>query len=189
MGYYRAGFDVVGVDIKPQPHYPFEFHQADALTYPLDGFNAYHASPPCQKWATGFNPHRGKYPDLIDTIRERFIDTAKPWVIENVPKAPIRADFALTGDMFGLPIKRMRHFETNWWNGLVLSGKHERTQPTITVTGSGTPTGTYLLYGRALKMFEFKAAMGIDWMNRHELSEAIPPAYTEYIGKYLLGKI
>lgn len=187
MGYYRAGFEVEGVDIKPQPHYPFKFYQADALEFPLEGYDAYHASPPCQLWAMGHNPARADYPDCITPIRERLKNTGKCWVIENVIRAPIRADFAITGDMVGLPlIRRKRHFETNWWNGLLLSAKYEQTAPIITVTGTGTPSGTLKNYGRYLKLYEFQEAMGIDWMPRRELSQAIPPAYTEYIGKYLI---
>src|SRR5512134_3964137 len=82
MGYHRAGFDVVGVDIKPQPHYPFEFYQADALTYPLDGFDAYHASPPCQRYST-ITKYHGKevtesHPDLLPTTRERLMLAGLP---------------------------------------------------------------------------------------------------------------
>ena len=123
MGYYRAGFEVVGVDIKPQPHYPFEFHQADALTYPLDGFDAYHASPPCQRWAglqdatmhnTGVDV-KSKHPDYISTIRQLLIATSKPYVIENVVKSPLKATVILCGASLGLKgLERHRKFETNF---------------------------------------------------------------------------
>src|SRR4030043_482980 len=83
MGYHWAGFEVVGVDIEPQPHFPFEFHQADALTYPLDGFDAYHASPPCQGYSVCTPEHtKGNWPKLINPIRERLKATGKPYVIE-----------------------------------------------------------------------------------------------------------
>src|SRR5271157_4335910 len=90
-GYHRAGFEVVGVDINPQPHYPFKFIQADAMTFPLDGYDVIHASPPCQAYTVaGYNERaRGKiYPDLLDAIRQRLIENAKPWIIENVPGSP-----------------------------------------------------------------------------------------------------
>ena len=121
MGYHRAGFEVVGVDIKPQPHYPFEFHQADALTYPLDGSDAYHASPPCQ----GYSIMRHlpwlknkEYPLLISPIRERLSSTCKPYVIENVVGAQKIAKMQagwLCGGMFGLNFYRHRLFETTFF--------------------------------------------------------------------------
>ena len=190
-GYQRAGFYVVGVDINPQPHYcGDEFYQADALTYLLEGFDAYHASPPCQLWACGFNPNRASYPDLIDRIRNRFIATGKPYVIENVPQAPVRKDLTICGCQVGLPhILRKRCFEMNWQCPNELPQTHNHSAMSISVTGTGTPTGTWKAWGRALKLQEFRDAMRIDWMARKELSEAIPPAYTEYIGKYLMQAV
>lgn len=211
VGYSRAGFDCYGIDNDPKPlrHYPFPHICMDALeamdrllkgegltftngeTLYLADFSAFHASPPCQRWARGHNAYRLKYPDCVTPIRERLIATGKPWVIENVPGAPVRADFSITGDMVGLPqLVRERHFETNWWNGLAMVSKCERSWPSICVTGTGTPTGTYKAFGRALKLKEFQRAMGIDWMVRHEMSEAIPPAYMEHIiGKYLMQAV
>ena len=187
MGYHRAGFEVVGVDIKPQPHFPFEFHQADALTYPLDGFDAYHASPPCQLWAQGFNQYRDTYPDLIKPIRERLEASKKPYVIENVPRSPLRQDLVICGCQLGLKhIRRKRVFEMNFPPPNGLSKEHNHSYMSISVTGTGTPTGTWKAWGRPLKLYEFRDAMGIEWMARKELSEAIPPAYTEYIGGYLM---
>ncbi len=186
VGYARAGFEVVGVDIEPQPHYPFEFHQADALTYPLDGYDAYHASPPCQLWAYGYNPYREKYPDYISAIRDLFNREGKLYVIENVPRSPLRKDVTICGCQLGLPhIRRKRIFELNWGVPNRLPEQHDHRALSITVTGTGTPTGTWKAWGRALKLKEFQDAMGIDWMVRKELSEAIPPSYTKYIGKYL----
>src|SRR4030043_68681 len=90
MGYHWAGFEVVGVDIEPQPHFPFEFHQADALTYPLDGFDAYHASPPCQGYSISRHMLWTKGAEkLIPATRTQLIVTGKPYVIENVPGAPL----------------------------------------------------------------------------------------------------
>jgi len=186
-GYACAGFDVVGVDIKPQPNYPFEFHQANALTFPLEGFDAYHASPPCQLWAQGYNQYRDTYPDLIQPIRERLGKTERPYIIENVLRSPLRPDLTICGCQLGLKhIRRRRVFEMNFPPPDSLPTKHDHSHLSISVTGTGTPTGTWKAWGRALKLDEFRSAMGIDWMARRELSEAIPPAYTEYIGKYLI---
>ena len=115
MGYVRAGFEVIGVDIKPQPHYPFEFHQGDAMTYPLEGFDAYHASPPCQRYSRTKSLHPGcKYPDLLAQTRNLLIATGKPWVIENVVGAPFQHWIMLCGMMFGLRTYRHRRFETSF---------------------------------------------------------------------------
>jgi len=116
MGYHRAGFEVEGVDIKPQPHYPFKFYQADALEFPLEGYDAYHASPPCQKYTTMQYRYKNKlnHPDLIAPIRERLIATRKPYVIENVYKAPLKGHLLLCGTMFGLKIRHHRFFECPW---------------------------------------------------------------------------
>ena len=186
MGYHRAGFEVVGVDIAPQPHYPFRFIQADALTFSLDGFDAIHASPPCQaySWATR-RDRADRFALLIDFTRLALDGLGLPYVIENVPGAPLREPAMLCGRMFGLPLIRHRLFETNWqlWPlpghprhvGLIRAGK------AVTVAGHGGDNvrGNG---GRAAK----QAAMGIDWMTDEELNEAIPPAYTEWIGAQLL---
>jgi DNA (cytosine-5)-methyltransferase 1 len=187
MGYYRAGFDVVGVDIKPQPHFPFEFHQADALAYPLEGFDAYHASPPCERYSRCTpREYRQNHPDHIAAIRRRLISTGKPYVIENVPDArrllvnPLR----LCGTMFGLPTQRHRYFET-WpeiW-ALTVTCQHDKLP--VVVTGTTRRKTGRLEYSAAACY----AAMQIDWMTRLELDKAIPPAYTEYIGKYLLQAV
>lgn len=190
MGYHRAGFEVVGADIKPQPHYPFEFHQANALAYPLKGFAVYHASPPCQLWAQGYNPYRNTYPDYISTIRDILIQHGGGYILENVPRAPLRKDLVICGCQVGLKhIRRKRVFEMNFPPPTDLPKKHNHSHKSISVTGTGTPTGTWKSWGRSLKLSEFQEAMGIDWMSRKELSEAIPPAYTEYIGKYLMEQI
>ena len=182
MGYHRAGFEVVGVDIKPQPHYPFEFHQADALTYPLEGFDAYHASPPCQRFSVMQQIHHNQsiHPDLIDPMRQLLIRTGKAYVIENVPKAPIRVDLMLCGTMFGLKMPRHRIFESNVpMPCLTLSCNHLDVYDPY--------HGGEMARNEKVKLAE---AMGIDWyMTRPEVREAIPPAYTEYIGKELMKVI
>lgn len=184
MGYHRAGFDVVGVDINPQPHYPFEFIQADALTFPLDGYDVIHASPPCQRYIRSGTVARHRHPDLLPATRELLEATGLPWVIENVPGAPMRADVVLCGSQFGLRVRRHRWFESSealipW----LLSCNHS--EPIAGVYGHPHGAGGAnrgMLPGNHLS---WSAAMGIDWMTTAELADAIPPAYTEWIGRQL----
>jgi DNA (cytosine-5)-methyltransferase 1 len=195
MGYHRAGFEVVGVDIKPQPHYPFEFYQADALTYPLDGFDVIHASPPCQAYCAlrHLRPERD-YPDLIVATRGRLIRSDVFYVIENVPKAPLIDPVRICGSWFGLRVRRHRMFESNspidgTCCNHVLQGRP------IDVSGTGgrrinrrqNDHGGNTNKPRNIK--EAREAMGIDWMTRYELSQAIPPAYTEFIGRQIIKSI
>src|SRR5262245_2690441 len=116
VGYHRAGFEVVGVDIKPQKHYPFEFHQADAMTYPLNGWDVIHASPPCQAYSMAAQQWRltgVEYPDLISAIRNRLRRNNLPYVIENVRGAPLLNPVMLNGALFGMNVNRKRYFESN----------------------------------------------------------------------------
>jgi DNA (cytosine-5)-methyltransferase 1 len=185
MGYSRAGFEVVGVDVAPQPHYPFEFHQADALEYPLGGFDAIHASPPCQDHTRTPNPHVHGTGWMLAATREHLKASGMPWVIENVPGAPMRADYLLCGCMFGLPnLRRERWFETSW-QGFAMNLCHDHTEPAISVVGHGTPTWVRQKLGYNPTIAQYRAAMDIDWMNRDELSQAIPPAYTQFVGEQL----
>lgn len=210
MGYHRAGFEVIGVDINPQPHYPFEFHQSDALTYPLDGFDAYHASPPCQGY---FHLKRGEnlnsYPLLIDSIRDIFKPTKKPFCIENIPSAKefLINPIMLCGTMFGLPLWKHRYFEiypelfllTNTCNhkqGTIKTDLGEISIPVYCSHGGDSRKGIRpSRIGWRWRPQENKEiqlyAMGIDWgiLPRKSIHEAIPPAYTEYIGKYLIQSI
>ncbi len=193
MGYARAGFEVEGVDIKPQPHYPFKFYQADALTFPLEGYDAYAASPPCQAYSQAVKiKDRLKHPDLISATRERLL--GKVYVIENVPRAPLVNYFTLCGSSFGLPIRRHRIFESNIFV-MTLPCSHKeypriyapawnRTNPLRVLSISGGYQTRKNIGEDFLE--QHKRAMGIDWMSIKELTQAIPPAYTEYIGKYLL---
>src|SRR5690348_14772063 len=122
MGLRRAGFDVVGFDIEPQPHYPFEFHQQDALIVDLSGFDFVWSSPPCQAYSM-YSRNLGtasSFPDLIAPVREKLQASGLPWVIENVPGAPLRGDVLLCGTMFGLPLLRHRYFELSWQHPLDL---------------------------------------------------------------------
>lgn len=199
VGYFRAGFEVVGVDIKPQPHYPFEFYQGDALTYPLEGFDAYHASPPCQAWGTlrKLNVSRGvvtEYPKLIIPIRERLRTTGKPYVIENTLGAPLIEPAMLCGSSFGLLVRRHRLFETNFAL-LQLPCVHynEVADKPALHRHQGNKSRVIGCYGHGRGKGDtvslWSNAMGIDWMTRAELTQAIPPAYTEFIGKYMLSAV
>ena len=196
MGYYRAGFEVVGVDIKPQPHYPFELHQADALTFPLEGYDAYHASPPCQAYVDfnrkGMKP--SNHPRLIEPTRARLILMGKPFVIENIHKAPLKAHILLCGSMFNLGVRRHRYFEAPCLPLLpVYSCNHCKKVSTGELVGVYARGGHGPRHGRGVRemspwppQITPAEAMGIDWMTKQELTQAIPPAYTEYIGRYLL---
>lgn len=199
-GYQNAGFYVMGVDIKPQPNYcGDDFIQADVvefLTEKMDWVrclaDAVHASPPCQRYTTlarGNNANSSKYPDLVDPTRELLVQTGLPYVIENVPTAPLRSPVTLCGEMFGLGVIRHRAFESNvlltqpehvphrgkvrgWRHGVYSDG------PYVAVYGEGGGKGS---------VAEWKTAMGIDWTDvRPEIAEAIPPAYTEFIGRQLI---
>lgn len=207
MGYHRAGFEVVGVDIEPQPHYPFEFHQADALEYlraHWREFDAIHASPPCQKYSTLAHLSRDTHKALIPETRHALSVTGKLYIIENVSNARkhLISPIILCGSSFGLrtnsgaQLRRHRAFETNFNVGLVSPCSHFG--ETIGVFGSkarntanekrhyskdkltrGTPQGI------KFTLRDAQSAMGIEWMNFPELSQAIPPAYTEWIGMHL----
>lgn len=186
MGYHRAGFEVVGVDIKPQKHYPFEFHQADAMTYPLDGFDVIHASPPCQAYIRSGTVTKEGRPKLIAPIRERLKET-RIWIIENVPGAPMRGDFLMCGSMFGLPIRRHRYFEA-FKPMLILAACNHAGY----ITGVyGHPHGREGANAGMLPgdLKTWSKAMEIDWMTAEEITQAIPPAYTEFIGRQLMEHI
>lgn len=190
MGYYHAGFEVVGVDIETQPHFPFEFHQADALTFPLEGFDAYHASPPCQGYSVCQNFTRHEYPKLLNAVRDHLISTAAPFVIENVmgAKKYMQNPLMLCGTMFGLRVIRHRLFETHppiYFPPATCAHQYRTAKQ-----GRAPKENEYhCVVGNCGGAASARKAMGIDWMNRDELSQAIPPAYTEYIGKYLMEAI
>jgi DNA (cytosine-5)-methyltransferase 1 len=196
MGYHRAGFDVVGVDINPQPRYPFEFHQGDAMTWPLAGFDAIHASPPCQAYSvTRHNWNARKdHPDLLGPTRGRLRGSGLPYIIENVPGAPMAPLIMLCGSSFGLgtgkyQLRRHRWFEPSpglWF----LSPPCQHSGPVIGIYGEhGRDRRRDPKFARYFTMAERREAMGIDWMPLDPLDQAIPPAYTEYIGRQLLERI
>jgi DNA (cytosine-5)-methyltransferase 1 len=193
MGYHRAGFEVVGVDIKPQPHFPFEFHQGDALEYLAEHgheFDAIHASPPCQGYSVTRHIHGYEYPLLIEETRELLLATGKPYVIENVMGAPMNNPTILDGRMFGLRVIRRRQFETNWF--LLAPAPAQVTVYTHSSKGySAHRNGaTHItVAGHNYDFEDGKAAMKIDWMTKDELAEAIPPAYTEFIGRALMRQL
>ncbi len=195
VGYHRAGFDVIGIDIEPQPNYPFVFVQGDALKVLadgwLDGYVAIHASPPCQAFTAYRRRGNGvgdSYPDLITPVREILADTGLPYVIENVVGAPLNDPIQLCGSMFGLDVRRHRLFESN----LPLTAPRcnhkvwtERKYPGATNRPNGRFTAEIGVY--RIPLADQKAAMGVDWpVTLPELSQAIPPAYTEWIGTQLL---
>jgi DNA (cytosine-5)-methyltransferase 1 len=191
MGYHRAGFDVVGVDIAPQPHYPFEFHQGDAMTWPLDGFDAIHASPPCQAYSTATRDP-GRHPDLYELTRARLTRAGVPWVIENVMGAPYRQGVILCGSMFGLRVRRHRCFESSQLLMPPCGCRHAEQGVPLGVYGHGgggkstRPSGGG---GTKAKPRDFGALMQMEWATRQEIVLAVPPAYTEHIGAQLLDHL
>lgn len=189
-GLARAGFDVVGVDIEPQPEYPFAFVLGDALDCPLEGFDLVWASPPCQAFtAYARRPgHVGVRPNLIPAVRDRLRAAGVPYVIENVPGAPLLSSLLLCGSMFGLDVRRHRLFETSFpvapracdhsvWSPRFPCATN-RTNPRRTVE-----VGVY-----RIPLETQRAAMGLGRMSLAALSQAIPPAYSEHIGREFLRR-
>ncbi len=204
-GYQRAGFYVVGVDIYPQPRYcGDEFFQRDALQFiedfmggieywHPDGLDAIHASPPCQAYAQ-LGSDDGRHLRLIEPVRELLAATGLPYVIENIPRAPLLAPSILCGSSLGLRVRRHRAFETNWplfappcAHGLQRSNPHRLRH------GYEAPADAIVpVYGGGQAGFSIercREAMGISWMTTDEINEAIPPAYTELIGAQLLDHL
>jgi DNA (cytosine-5)-methyltransferase 1 len=199
MGYYRAGFtEIIGIDIKRQPRYPFTFIQADALRPPVDlmEFNVIHASPPCQRYTLSQNASKNSnaHPDLIPAVRAMLLKTALPYVIENVPGSPLRSPIVLCGLAFDLKVKRHRLFESNVFLDVLKCPSHDQDYYLVhgrevrnRVRMGADPKG--IRCGLRVSTDIGRQAMGIDWMNRTELSEAIPPAYTEFIGKQIIDRL
>lgn len=200
-GYVRAGFDVWGVDVNRQPRYlrsgATSFIQADALDYLRDHggeYDAIHASPPCQAYTTlrALQPDK-EYPDLLAATRTALEASGKPWVIENVPGSPLHHGVMLCGGMFGLRVYRHRWFETPF---LIMQPEHPRHR--VLAGAKGTKGGRgrkahYLAGGHVTVAGNVGTycggAMGIDWMTGDGLSQAIPPAYTRWIGQRLLAAL
>ena len=210
MGYHRAGFAPYGIDNKPQSHYPFPFLQMDALevmdrllrgegltfsngeTLYLSDFVAYHASPPCEKYSVCVHPSKDwrklqqRNPDLIDVTRQRLLAVGKPFVIENVPRAPLQNYIKLDGTQVGLKTIKERWFELHGFDILLLPSKWNargkvKTGEFVGIMRHGKDTK------ERTKREHLATGYEIDWgVDREGLRQAIPPAYTEYIGKYLM---
>jgi DNA (cytosine-5)-methyltransferase 1 len=191
-GYFLAGFEVTGIDNKEQKHYPFEFILSDAFEYLVNNYNkfdAIHASPPCQQYTKSAKQWRkaGKeYPDLITECRMLLTKTNKPYIIENVPDSPLINPIILNGSVFGLLVHRKRLFECNFFVD----------QPGIPKTKASIKMGRPVKEGDIIQPVGHfsginyaKKQMQIDWMNISELAQAIPPAYTKYISKFLITEI
>jgi len=188
-GLAKAGFEVTGVDLFPQPKYPYKFIQADAMTFPLDGYDLIWASPVCKHFSSATRTSRtiDKWPDQITPIRKRLQSCNTLYVIENVAGAPLKNAFMLCGIMFGLPLYRHRFFECNFNIALPSHPKH------VARVGK---------MGRPLKEGEFinpvghfsdvkaaQRAMKILWLGQKELAQAIPPAYSEFIANSIKRNI
>jgi len=196
MGYHRAGFDdIVGVDIAPQKNYPFEFIQADALDYLAKNgteFDVVHASPPCQGYIQRNKNLETRYPKLIEPLRGLLAGILS--IIENVEGAPLHSPVKLCGTMFNLPIRRHRLFEFSHNQPLLVPQCVHQGR----TVAAGDFAGVYAFGGKGHRHGpgvrdpksnqgpDWNEAMGIDWMTQKELTQAIPPAYTEYIGRELL---
>lgn len=206
VGYHRAGFNVIGVDKEPQPHYPFSFIQGDALQYldlmmaarPDGGsfwFDAVHASPPCQAFSKMARCRPGlaaQYPNLIPPTRERLAKLGVPYVIENVPQAPLRWPVTLCGSHFGLSTVWEPHGKVGLWRHRGFESnvsipappvKCDHSLRPVLVAGHGPGKGSSLR-GRGHQKAAYEV-MGVDWMNREELAEAIPPVFATYVGWHL----
>lgn len=190
-GYKLAGFYVRGIDTAPQPRYGGdEFHLADAMTWPLDEADAYHASPPCEDFMRSPFPGQQLHGTawMLPALRTRLQATGKPWVIENVPGAPMRPDLVLCGCIVGLPrLRRTRWFETSW-HAYALRAPCHHTQMAVSIAGHGAPSHQRAHYG-PLPLAERQAVIGIDWMTKRELGKALPPAYTMLVGELLMQQL
>lgn len=189
-GYADAGFDVVGVDIKPQPRYPYEFYCGDAIEFVKENgrkFDAIAASPPCQRYSKAQRIQNREHPDLIGPTREALAATGKPYVIENVEDAreALISPVTLCGAMFSLRTYRHRLFEAG--NGFTLKAPpHPEHLVPTTKMGRAPKDGEFMhIVGNFIGAEQGRQVMGMPWATRNELREAIPPAYTAYIGRHL----
>jgi hypothetical protein len=203
-GYQMAGFHVTGVDIKPQPRYAGDvFIQGDALAYCREHgheFDVIHASPPCQRHVSGLrevNRTLGRdvesHADLVQASRMTLEDVGIPWVIENVEGAPLSAGVRLCGSSFGLPIRRHRRFQSSqliFGKPCHHSWQTEKKYWTSYRKGDPNRRATVVqVYGAGGETEQWGPALGIDWMMPYELTQAIPPAYTHWIGNQLMQAI
>lgn len=202
-GYSLAGFEVIGVDINKQPNYPFKFYQGDAIEFIYkygSDFDLIHASPPCQAYSATYPLSNKNHPKLIDETREALILSKKLYVIENVVGAPLINPLMLCGTMFNLQVQRHRLFEiskTIWFPPFACNHYGKATgnrarRHGITKTPSIERDGLYkfvTIAGNNYLASEGRAAMQINWMTKKELTQAIPPAYTKWLGEQLITKI
>jgi DNA (cytosine-5)-methyltransferase 1 len=189
-GYHRAGFDVTGVDFCPQPLYPFEFVQADALDYVAEHgwkYDAITASPPCQSHSWSARGNKKVYPDFLPQTRFMLNASGKPFIIENVIGAPMKDPIVLCGTQFGLRVFRHRQFESNIALFMPSKCSHKGKRvgfgpdDFVSVAGHGGDGS-----GR---LENWRDAMGIDWMDKYGLTQSIPPAYTHFLGLQLLNTV
>jgi DNA (cytosine-5)-methyltransferase 1 len=189
-GYADAGFEVTGVDIIEQPRYPYKFIQAEAIDYVtkhLDEYDVIHASPPCQPFTKMSACRPGRKQQFKDLIFEtRLAIESKPYVIENVPASPLIDPIQLCGWSFGRELYRHRLFESNME---LDEKKHARHVKPGSRAGHWKPGEIISISGHFGPMWLAREVMEIDWMRRHEMSEAIPPYYTEFIGMQLIKKL
>jgi DNA (cytosine-5)-methyltransferase 1 len=195
-GYRRAGFEVVGVDKDPQPHYPFLLVQDDAITFLRRNwrhFDAVHASPPCQAYSplNALSPDK-TYPDLLAPTRDVLAETRLPFALENVMAAPLNKDISvvLCGGMFGLRTYRHRRFEPG--GGITLTAPPHPPHVIRTATKRRRELwaqGWHVSVTGDVGTYVGPEAMGIDWMSGNELCQAIPPPYTQWIGKQLMAQL
>jgi DNA (cytosine-5)-methyltransferase 1 len=183
MGLHRAGFDVTGVDIVHQKNYPFKFIQGNALDVDLSEYDAVWASPPCQRFTKARFLASDHHEDLIEPVREKLIDSGKPYIIENVPGAPLINPVRLNGQMFGLMVDRERWFECSFPVPFFLL------HPKRKAVKMGRPVkdgDVIQVVGHFSNVPYARKAMGIDWMSGKELAQAIPPAFSEFLGRQMM---
>lgn len=186
MGLHLAGFDVTGVDIEAQPRYPFRFVRFDACAFDPFGYDMVWASPPCQRFTILRKMgHVRPTDNMIPIIRDKLVSARVPYIIENVPGAPLMNSVMLCGSMFGLGVRRHRIFETSRWVQQPICS-HASQKRVVRVHGNtgGSSSRDNIQFGT---IDEWKAAMGIDWMNSDGLSQAIPPAYSNFLVRVMLN--
>lgn len=194
MGYHLAGFDVTGIDLNPQPNYPFKFFRRDAMAVSLEGYDCYHASPPCQRYSLmskGTTGRSEEHPDLIGAIRQRLIETGKSYCIENVPSSPLLEPVLLCGTRFTeLEVVRHRLFETSFWVRRLPCATHPRVHQGRGTWESRGEKDYLMVVGHCGNVEQARKAMGIYWAEKlSEVVEAIPPVYTRYLGKFLMDAL
>jgi DNA (cytosine-5)-methyltransferase 1 len=191
VGYAQAGFKVVGVDIEPQKNYPFEFHQADAFEFLARWgreFHLVHASPPCQAYTRLAAMTKKEYPELIPAARAALMKNGRPWIMENVKGAPLLNPVELCGSQFGLKVYRHRIFESSHLLlGLPHHPHRDKTPRGGTRGNNISPNGFICVAGHFSNVPYARMAMGINWMTRDELAQAIPPAFTQFLGSQIIG--